>query len=311
MSAVDDDDVVLPSTGETKVSPGRFETPLGRLMLTYCSGRVARQEVTMATIRRTKTVLGVFSETYGRRPVEQLGRSHVERFLEIRGTQVAPATLRHDIVAIKGFARYLLRERHIKRDPMAYVQRVRVPRSVPRALTRDEVSKLWAVLPDDRARAIVALMLGCGLRRAEVQNLQVGDWDQRDQTLRILGKGGHERVVPVPAFVAAALRRYMTAKALGPMITTQDGSRGLSHSYYGRMMGAWMADAGIKSAAHDGRSCHSLRHTLASDVADIEPDLRVLQQILGHVNLTSTQIYLRRVHLPKMRAAMDAVVPPD
>lgn len=301
---------VLPSTGETKINPTRFETPLGRLAKRYVKGRLERGELARSSSRSIKTVLGALVETFGARPVEQLGPSDIDRWLATT-RHLAAATRRSQLSAVRGFMLWLQRERHIRNDPLRFTKPLRVPRTVPRALTRDETDALWAVLPDDRARAIVALMLGVGLRRCEVLGLQVGDWDRRERTLRVVGKGGHQRLLPVPDHVRVHLDRYLVGALRGPMIQRVDGPGGISNSYLGILMKQWMYDAGIKSSPHDGRACHSLRHTLASEVVDVEPDLRVVQQILGHQSLTSTQIYLRHIQMPKMRAAMEAAAGND
>lgn len=299
--------VVNGDTRRTEMAAAlaRMNSPLGRRAREYVNGRVDRQEISRGTATRTRTVLSYLCESFGQRPVDRLSHKDIDRWRASRH-YLSPATLRNDISTVRGFVRWLQRERHVRNDPMAYTKPPKVPRSVPRALTRDEVDQLWSVLPDDRARAIVALMLGCGLRRIEVLRLEVADWDRRDGTIRVLGKGGHQRTVPVPGFVADHLDSYLCTARLGPMIRTLDGTRGLAHSTLGRMMEKWMREAGIKTAAFDGRNCHSLRHTLASEVADVESDLRVLQEILGHQYLTSTQVYLRRTQLPKMREAMEA-----
>ncbi len=85
----------------------------------------------------------------------------------------------------------------------------------------------------------------------------------------------------------------------------EDGRGGISNSRIGQLIRAWMEHAGVKSRAGDGRAAHSLRHTMATDVVAREPDLRVVQQILGHQSLTSTQVYLKHAELPRLRAAME------
>lgn len=296
--------------GRTGSAEDRMQTPLGALVRVYVNGRLARGEIMRGSATRTRTILSYLADTFGHRPVANMGHADIDRWRATRG-HLSPATLRTEISVVRGFVRWLQRERHVRTDPMAYTKPPRVPRTVPRALTRSEVEALWRVLPDERARAIVALMLGCGLRRCEVLRLQVGDWDRRLGTIRVHGKGNHERVIPIPGYVATHLERYLVDARWGPMIRRLDGVTSISSSYLGRLVQEWMVEAGVKHAPLDGKACHALRHTLASEVADVEPDLRVLQEILGHRYLTSTQVYLRRVQLPRMRAAMEAAAAHD
>lgn len=283
------------SEGSAKVEP---------LITRYVASRLTRREICRMTARRTRTVLNSFAATYGQRPVKNMSAADIERWMKTR-QHVAQSTLRYDVVTLRTFIKWLRQEGELRNDPMRTIANPKTPRSVPRALTRAEGMALLSVLPDARANAIVMLMLGLGLRRSEVAGLQAGDWDQVARTLRVTGKGGHTRLLPVPGRVAAALNRYRVRMAAGPMIRHHDGVRGLSAIRISALIRDWMLLAGIKAAPYDGKACHSLRHTLASEVADVEPDLRVLQQILGHVSLTSTQIYLRGVESARLRSALE------
>lgn len=277
---------------------------LRRLAAQYVRGRVQRHEVLPSSAVRMRTVLASFTRSYGARPVSKMSPRDIQRWLESRA-HVAAGTRRNEVVIVRGFVRWLQQERKVRADPMLGIKSPKVPRSVPRALSDAEMGRLWAVLPDARAHAIVALMVGAGLRRGEVIALQTGDWDRDSHTLRVVGKGGHTRLVPAPRRVELYLHNYLVGMKAGPLIRRLDGVSPISNNYIGRLMRTWLEDSGVKLAAFDGRACHSLRHTLASQVATRQPDLRVLQQILGHQSLTSTQVYLRHAEMDKLREAMD------
>lgn len=288
-----------------RAKAGRLEgsAKVEELISRYVASRLTRREIGRLTAARTRTVLGSFARVFGQRPVKNMSVTDIERWLRTR-QHVAVSTLRYDIVTLRTFVKWLRNEGELRNDPMKTILNPKTPRSVPRALTRTEVRALLSVLPDARANAIAMLMLGLGLRLTEVASLQAGDWDQVARTLRVTGKGGHTRLLPVPGRVATALTRYRPQPS-GAMIRHHDGSHGLSAKRISALMREWMWTAGIKHAPYDGRACHSLRHTLASEVADVEPDMRVLQQILGHVSLTSTQIYLRGVESARLRSALE------
>lgn len=277
------------------------------LVYAWINGRVRRREITTDTARRYRTVALTFAEMYGARPVKNIGRRDVERWIESR-QHLAKGTLRNDVNTLRGFLTWLQREKHIARHPMLDIKTPKVPRSVPRALTDAEVRRFWAGLPDLRARAIVILMLGLGLRRAEVLGLQVGDWDRRSMVITVTGKGGHQRQLPLLPVQAGHLDRYLDSIGVtaGPMIRTVDGTRGISNCWLGVLVAQWLRDADVKHRPLDGKAAHALRHTAASDIADIETDLRVVQQFLGHQSLATTQVYLRRIGLTRIREAMQA-----
>jgi site-specific recombinase XerD len=255
-----------------------------------------------------RSILLGFADSYGRRPVRLLGRRHVEQWLEQR-QDLSPASLRNEFQSARQFTRWLLAERHIRTDPIATMRAPRVPRSVPRAMPDADVRRLLDALPDTRARLVVGLMLLAGLRRGEVIAVQLGDYDPGNSaggTLTVTGKGGHTRIVPVTAELARMIDAYLLDRGrhAGPMILREDGTGGISNSRVGQMVRTYMEAAGVKQRAGDGRAAHSLRHTLATRIASVEPDLRVVQNVLGHRSLTSTQIYLRHAELGRVRDAM-------
>jgi integrase/recombinase XerC len=271
---------------------------------TYLEGRLARAEISArsAVLHRSRlvTLVAVCPE------VSHLTRAGIERWLG--SLQLAAASRRAYLSTVKGFTAWLVDEGHLTVDPCARVPRVREPRRMPRALSRAQVRALLEVLPDVRAWAIVMLMVGCGLRAAEVGALELADWDQGRQTLFIRGKGGHERMVPVPDEVGEHLDKLLAERgyAAGPLIVGRRRQYGqhLSPAAVSNYVSRWMADAGIKAGAYDGRSGHALRHTCASDVFEASKDLRTVQEMLGHQHLATTAIYLRHSDLDRMRAAM-------
>lgn len=273
----------------------------------YVLGRVRRGEISASTGARVRGVLRGFARTLGRKPVAQLSRRDIERWMATRG-HLAPGTRRYEFTTVRFFVRHLVTNGHMRRDPTMGMRAPRVPRSAGRALGRSETEAIEAILPDARAWAIYVLMRWMGLRRCEVLALELGDWDRRGEMMRVRGKGGHERDVPVPSWAAARLSAYVieTGATAGPLIRTLDATRGISNSYLGRLMTTWMDDAGVKRRALDGRGCHSLRHTIASEVAESGADVRVIQDLLGHVSLTSTQIYLRRAATARIRDALES-----
>jgi site-specific recombinase XerD len=299
------DDPGMPNPANTAVAVIVL-TPVARLVLTYIRGRVARGEIKHNTAARQRSILMGFADSYGRRPVNLLGRKHIEQWMEQR-QDLSPASRRNEFQAVRQFTRWLMVEKQIKTDPCATMRAPKVPRSVPRAMPHDDVQRLLGALPDNRARLVTALMLNMGLRRGEVLSLQAGDYDTHARTITVVGKGGHARLLPVPDEVAHHMRAYMTERGnvAGPLVLREDGRGGISDSRLGQLVRSWMEDAGVKVRAGDGRAAHSLRHTLATNVVAVEPDLRVVQQILGHVSLTSTQIYLAAADLPRVRSAME------
>lgn len=280
---------------------------LGELADIYLRRRIRNGELDALTARNHRAVLASVTATYGDRPVKNFRRIHIDRWLETRG-HLKPSTRRSQYSMVRCFTRWLLEEGRIAKDPMAGTRPPRQPRTVPRAMPAGDIGKLLRSVPDNRARAIVALMVGCGLRCCEVAWLKVEDWDRTGGVVRVVGKNGNERELPVPEMVHRHLRDYLVEypATVGPLIRSYRLTwEPLRPQTISKMVADWMAAAGVKVTPRDGTSAHALRHTAASDVLDECGDLRVVQEMLGHQNLATTAIYLRRANLPQMRTAME------
>ena len=273
----------------------------------WVTGRVRRREITPLTARNHRSALGSFCTVVGRR--RTIRRAEVERWLEHRA-DLAPSTRRSDLSTVRGWCRWLIREGHLRHDPTVDVAAPREPRRLPRYIDRELIDELLAVCPDTRAQAIVWLMFGGGLRCCEVSRLEVGDWDRRGELLRVRGKGGHEREVPVVDDVRAALDRYLAEHpaTVGPIVRSYNRpSSALRPDTLSGMVSELMRGAGIKHAARDGMSAHALRHTAAADTLDASGgNLWLVGELLGHANLNTVKLYLRRARSGEMRAALDA-----
>jgi integrase/recombinase XerD len=260
----------------------------------YLAGRLARGEISPRTRRLLQSRLDSLARVCP--DSAALDRAALLRWA---GTlALRPSSRRAYQSTVRVFVSWCAAEGHLDGDPGAGLRKIREPRREPRALSVKAVRALFAACPDARARAIVALMVGCGLRCCEVANLEMADWDTDAGTLHVRGKGGHERRLPVPDEVDEALRAYRRRRGAvaGALIASQHPGRD--------GMAGWMAAAGIHQEPRDGRSGHALRHTCASDVYEGSHDLRTVQEMLGHQNLNTTALYLRHSNLDRMRVAM-------
>lgn len=242
-------------------------------------------------------------------PPEWLDDKMIEKW-QIEIGRHAPTSRRMYHSTIRGFCRWLVSKGHLESDPTAELRKVKEPRRAPRALNGTEVAQVLVACPDRRWRAIAALMVTCGLRCVEVSRLDYRDIDPQKLTVFVKGKFGSERVLPIPLAARVPLFRYLERRghAPGPLFQAT-GSRArtdgrLSPAWISRKIARIMHDAGVHEW-RDGRSAHALRHTCLSDVLDTCHDVRVVQEIAGHASLSTTQIYLRRANLDRMREAME------
>jgi integrase/recombinase XerC len=280
---------------------------LAPMVREYLRGRVARGEITRPTSVDLSYTLAGLVESFGRRPLSQLGPKAIDRWLESIGHH-APATRREYLSRVRGFCHWMVAQGHIVDNPTDHVPTIRQPRQVPRTLTTNEVAMLLHACPDARARAVVWLMVGCGLRCVEVSRLDVQDYDADGRTISVTGKAGHERRLPVPCEVAAAVDAYLdeAGRPAGALIRARGTADRLSPRTLSGYVRGWMVAAGVKTSPLDGRSAHALRRTAGSDVMDACGDIRVVQEMLGHVRIETTAMsYLRPVAMGKLRVAME------
>jgi len=212
---------------------------------------------------------------------------------------VAPATLQRKTACLRSFYRHLRREGLVEHDPTAELRAPRKGQKLPQVLTRDEVAKLLATPrgPDPTAlrdRALLELMYACGLRASEATDLQVTDVDLRAGVLRTRGKGSKERLVPVGREAVAALQAYLV-RARPVLVGLRDerhlfvNARGTGLTRQGLYK---IVQRHARAVGLDGRmSPHTLRHTFATHLLAGGCDLRSLQEMLGHADIATTQIY--------------------
>lgn len=283
-------------------------TTLDPLIHRYIDHRHRTGEITLTTAVSLRSLLAGLSTTHGNRPLDQYGPKTIDRWRESIG-HLAPATRANYTSHVRSFSRWLIAQGKITADPTTHLRPIPRSRRAPVTLTPPEVGKLIAHAPDLRAEAIVELMVGCGCRCVEVSRLRVDDYDPRSYTIRLRGKGGHEREIHVPAETRHALDAYLetVGRVAGPLIRNEvHPNRPLAPKTISIYVRRWMRTSGVKVRALDGRSAHGLRRTCGSDVMDQTGDIRVVQEMLGHADIqTTAAYYLRRVTADQLRDAME------
>lgn len=234
-----------------------------------------------------------------------IGHPELARFLaelaagDARRPPVAPATIQRKAACLRSFYRHLRREEIITHDPTAELRSPRKNLKLPQVLSRDEVAKLLAAPRGSspaalRDRAMLELMYACGLRASEAVDLTVGAVDLRQGVLRARGKGSKERLIPVGREAVIAARAYLEhgrPKLVGlsderHLLVNHRGA-GLTRQGLYKIVQRHATAAGLEGKM----SPHTLRHTFATHLLAGGCDLRSLQEMLGHADVATTQIY--------------------
>jgi integrase/recombinase XerD len=212
---------------------------------------------------------------------------------------LAPTSLRRRAASIRGFYRFAFGEGVIGVDVAQHIDLPRQPRLLPETLTIDEVERLLDAAPDLRARALLELLYAAGLRISEALGLDVEELSVDGGFVRVIGKGDHERLVPVGDIALDWLNRWLvearpallaighvSPERGGPLFIGDRGGRLARQQAFGIVKVAARA-AGLS----DGVSPHTLRHSFATHLLEGGADLRIVQELLGHASISTTQLY--------------------
>jgi integrase/recombinase XerD len=226
-------------------------------------------------------------------------------FLRAAGRK--PSSVARAMVSVRSLHRFCVDEGAATTDPTGDVGTPRVPQGLPKALTEAEVeSLLGAVVGDDavarRDRAILELLYGAGLRISELVGLSIPDLDLDAGTLRALGKGNKERIVPIGRLARVALVAWLERGGREAMVPARWARRGAAEAVFlnqrgGRLsrQGAWaiVRRYGDRVGLGERLTPHVLRHSCATHMLDHGADIRVVQELLGHASIATTQVYTR------------------
>lgn len=232
-------------------------------------------------------------------------------------TRYAPATVARALVSVRGLHGFALDDGIARVDPTGEVQGGRVPQGIPKALSEAEVLALLAAVDGDgpralRDRAVLEVLYAGGLRISELVGLDRADLDLDDGLARVFGKGRKERIVPIGRPACAAVRDYLErARPTLERPRRPAGDPVFLNARGGRIsrQACWRTvhDAGVRAGLGDV-SPHVLRHSCATHLLDHGADIRVVQELLGHASLSTTQIYTK-VSPERLRSAYVAAHP--
>ncbi|MCF4150602.1 tyrosine recombinase XerC [Dethiosulfovibrio sp. F2B] len=236
-----------------------------------------------------------FLETQGVSDVSDIITEEIRAFIRsLSGYGFAPASVGRKLSAIKSLMKYLLEERAIEKDPSGRVRGPRRSDRLPRAMSVEQVSRMIDCAYDNdeyglRNGALIELLYGCGLRVAEVVSVRWEDVEIEERWLKVMGKGSKERAVPFGSMAQRALTGLRALSMPGDEYVFPGKKGGcLTVRTVHRVVVAAAAKAGV-----DGVTPHSLRHSFATHLLEGGASLRVVQELLGHEHLTTTQRYLR------------------
>ncbi|MGC3981682.1 MAG: tyrosine recombinase XerC [Steroidobacteraceae bacterium] len=249
-----------------------------------------------------------WAEQLGLDEWQQIDSQHLRAFAAAEHRRgIGPRSIQRRLSSLRTFFNYLIRESQLKINPALDVRAPKAAKRLPVTLDADQMARLLAFRTDaeldKRDKAIMELFYSSGLRLAELVGLNVRDLDLSDRTVRVLGKGNKDRLLPIGRFAIEALREWLQERSILPI---QD-AEAVFVSRQGRRLGsraiqlrveAWARKQSLGQHVHP----HMFRHSFASHLLESSQDLRGVQELLGHANISTTQVYthLDFQHLAKI-----------
>ena len=230
--------------------------------------------------------------------VSNIRSEDIKDFMKSRANEES-STIAHNLTVIKNFHTYLLKENIVKSDVSEFIDRPKLRKSLPKTLSIEDVDKLLDIKLesafDYRNKAMLELMYGCGLRVSELVNLTLNDVDMTNCLIRIFGKGSKEREIPIGEYSIYYLKEYLNirdsllkGKPCNKLFLNNHGSS-ISRVGFFKMLKQLLKEKGLNTDV----SPHTLRHSFATHLINRGADLRSIQEMLGHSDISTTKIYTK------------------
>lgn len=266
--------------------------------LNYCIFEKGLSDKTKDSYKNDLYVYKDYLNNQGIKNVNDIKSNHIKDFIKIR-TNDATTTVAHNLTVIKNFHSYLLKEKIVKVDESEFIERPKLKKSLPKTLSIEDVDNLLNIslnTPFDyRNKAMLELIYGCGLRISELINLEINDIDEINCFIRITGKGNKEREIPIGEYALYYLKEYLNKRDLllknkpcNKLFLNNHGL-GMTRQGFFKNLKQLLKEKGL----NEDVSPHTLRHSFATHLINRGADLRSIQEMLGHSDISTTKIYTK------------------
>lgn len=266
--------------------------------LNYCIFEKGLSDKTKESYKNDLIVYRDFLKSKGIDDVVYIKSDHIKEFLRERSSEET-TTIAHNLTVIKNFHTYLLKEKIVKDNVSEFIERPKLRKALPKTLSVDDIDKLLDInlnTPFDyRNKAMLELMYGCGLRVSELVNLEINDIDIFNSLIRIMGKGSKERDIPIGEYSIYYLNKYLEVRGLllkgkpcNKLFLNNHGS-GMTRQGFFKNLKQLLKEKGLNPEV----SPHTLRHSFATHLINRGADLRSIQEMLGHSDISTTKIYTK------------------
>ena len=260
------------------------------------------------TIREYSYDLQMFNNFTEAKPLENRTTTDLRRFFLYlkRDKSYAPRSLHRKICSLKSFYKFLKKEAFISTNPAESIESPKIPKSLPKTISIEEAFTLLNAPKTLRDRTVLYLLYGTGMRVSELSDLNIENLDLKNRLIRIVeGKGNKDRIIPLPDLIVPVLQEYLEArrkdKDPSALILNRSGHRLTSRSIQ-RLVKKYKEQTNFQEKKV---TPHTLRHAFATHLLANSVDIRVIQELLGHASLSTTQLYTH-VSLEHLRKSYDS-----
>jgi integrase/recombinase XerD len=265
------------------------------------------QNTITAYKRDLTSYVGYLIQKEGIHSIKEVQRAHILSYLhDLKQKDKAAPTIARNIASIRSFHQFLLREQAVTIDPSVHIETPKTERKLPKVLSTEEVERLMEA-PDEtsligvRDKAMLEVLYATGLRVSELIQLNSSDVHLTMGFLRCIGKGNKERIIPIGKLAGDAIQRYIDKSR--HRLLKKHSTEALFLNHHGKRLtrqGFWKILKGLAHKAHIDKALtpHTLRHSFATHLLENGADLRAVQEMLGHADISTTQIY---THVTKTR----------
>lgn len=256
---------------------------------------------TIDAYRRDLTEFLEFCLSRNVEEINKIERIHISGYiLKLHENKLNPTSIMRKTASLRGFFKWLCANEICEKNPALTLEPPKIPQKLPKVITAEEINIILSENLNKREKVILELLYGCGLRVSELVNLKIHDIDISAKYLQCTGKGSKERIVPIGSKALHAIKMYTkerdfilqkTRKTSKSLLLTEEGKNITRQEVYN-----FIHKLGEK--IHKSISPHTLRHTFATHLLENGADLRVVQELLGHSDVSTTQLY---THISKKR----------
>lgn len=266
--------------------------------INYCMFEKGLSDKTKLSYKNDLDVYSLFLKDRNILYVSDIKSDDIKDFLKNRADEET-TTIAHNLTVIKNFHAYLLKEKITSSDVSEFIERPKLRKALPKTLSMEDIDKLLDIelkSPFDyRNKAMLELMYGCGLRVSELVGLEINDIDSTNCLIRIMGKGSKERDIPLGEYAIYYLNLYVQNRHLllknkpCSKLFLNNHGQGMTRQGFFKNLKALLLEKGLNPDV----SPHTLRHSFATHLINRGADLRSIQEMLGHSDISTTKIYTR------------------